>query len=62
MWAVLVTLFVSGHVLAKRLLAFFTDEDHFCRSRKGMRLRLRMTFRAVEPLLATWGADRDLRV
>jgi hypothetical protein len=62
MWAILVAVLVSGHVLAKGLLAFFTDEGHFCRSRKRMRLRLCMTFRAVEPLLAAWGADGDLRV
>ena len=62
MRTVLVALLVNGHVFSEGLLALLTDESHFCRPRKRMRLCLRVTLGAIEPLLAARGADGDLRV
>ena len=62
MRAVLVALLINGHVLAERLLALLTDETHFGRPCKRMRLCLRVTFGAVEPLFAARGTDGDLSV
>ena len=62
MRAVLVALLINGHVLAERLLALLTNESHFGCPRKRMRLCFRVTFGAVEPLLAARGTDGDLGV
>jgi|SRR6267142_1789922 len=62
MRAVFVALLVNGHVFSEGLLALLTHEGHFCRPRKRMRLCLRVTFGAIEPLLAARGTDGDLRI
>ena len=62
MRAVLVALFINGHVFAEGLLALLTDECHVHRPHKRMRLHLGVTFGAVVPLLATRGTDGDLGV
>jgi hypothetical protein len=62
MRTVFVALFVDCHILAESFLALFADESHLRCPRKWMCLRLCMTFRTVEPLLATRGADGDLGI
>ena len=62
MRTVLVALVVLGHVLPESLLALLAHEHHLHRLRQLVRLRFRVTFRAVEPLLAARRADGDLRV
>jgi hypothetical protein len=62
MRAVFVALFVDGHILAESFLTLFADESHLRCPLKCMCLGLCMTFRTVEPLLATWGADGDLGI
>lgn len=62
MWAIFVALFVDCHILAESLLTLFANERHLRRPRKWMCLCLGMTFRTVEPLLATRGADRHLGI
>jgi hypothetical protein len=62
MWAVFVALFVDCHILAESLLTLFANERHLRRPRKWMCLCLGVTFRTVEPLFATGGADRHLGI
>ena len=62
MRAILITLLIHGHIFPECFLAFLANERHFRRFRQGMCLRFGMAFSAVVPLLATWCADRDLRV
>ena len=62
MWTILVTLFISRHVLPERLLALLTQEMHLRRLRKFVCFFFGMTFRTIEPLLAAWSAYGDLRV
>jgi hypothetical protein len=62
MRAVLVTVFIFGHVLSESFFALLADEGHVRRPCQRMRLCLGVTFGAVEPLLATGGTDGDLGV
>lgn len=62
MRAVLVALLINGHVLAECLLALLTNKSHLGCPRKRVRLCFRVTFGAVEPLLAARGTDGDLSV
>jgi len=62
MRAVLVALFINGHVFAERLLTLLTNKSHFGCPRKRMRLCFRVTFGTVEPLVAARGTDGDLGV
>ena len=62
MRAILITLLIHGHIFPECFLAFLANERHFRRFRQRMCLRFGMAFSAVVPLLATWCADRDLRV
>lgn len=62
MWAVLVALFVDCHILAESLLALLADEGHLRCTRKRVCLRFCMAFGAVEPLLATRGANGNLGI
>ena len=62
MGAVLVTLLVFGHVFSECFFALLTDEGHVRRPRQRMRLCLRVTFGAIEPLLATRGTDGNLSI
>lgn len=62
MRAILIALLISRHVLSERLLAFLTQEMHLRCFRKLMRLLFGVALWAIEPLLAAWSADGDLRV
>jgi hypothetical protein len=62
MGAVLVALLIYGHVFSESLFALLADEGHVRCSCERMRLCLGVTFGAIEPLLATRGADRNLSV
>ena len=59
---VLIAFLVLGHVLPECLLALLAQEGHLRRPLKPVVLRLRMTLRTVEPLLAARGANSDLGV
>ena len=60
--AVLVALFVDGHVLPERLLAFLAHECHFHGLSELVCLVLGMAFCAVVPLLTAWRTNRNLCV
>jgi hypothetical protein len=62
MEVVLVALLVYGHLFSESFFALFTDEGHVRCPCQRMRLCLGVTFGAIEPLLATRGADRHLGV
>jgi hypothetical protein len=62
MGAVLVTLLIYGHVFSKSFFALLTDEGHVRCPCERMRLSFGVTFGAIEPLLATGGADRNLSI
>ena len=62
MWAILVALLIHCHILPKRLLALLAHERHLVRLCQSMCLALSVAFSAVEPLLAAWGTDGDLRI
>ena len=55
--AVLIAFLIRGHVLPERLLALLAQKRHLRRLGQLMVFLLRMTFRAVEPLLATRRSD-----
>ena len=60
--AVLIALLVVRHILAERLLALLAHEGHLGRLPETVVLTLRVALSAVEPLLAAWRTDGDLRV
>ena len=62
MRTVLIAFLVLGHVLPECLLALLAQEHHLRRLRESVRLRLRVAFCAVKPLLAARCADGDLGV
>ena len=62
MRTVLVALLVGRHVLPERLAALLAQKRHLHRPLELVVLRLRVAFRAVEPLLAARRADGNLRV
>ena len=62
MWAIFVALLVVAHVLPERFLALFAHEGHLCCSTQFVVLCFGVAFGTVEPLLAAWCTDCDLRV
>ena len=62
MGTIFIALLVVGHVFPKCLLALLAHEGHFISLPKPMILNFGMTFCAIEPLLATRCAYRNLSV
>jgi hypothetical protein len=62
MRAVLVSLLELLRVLAEALAALLASERHLERRLQWVRLRFVVAVGAVEPLVAAWRPDADLRV
>lgn len=59
---ILVTVLKLLHVFSEALLALFARERHLERLLQLMLLRLGVALRAIKPLFAAWGPNRNLSV
>jgi hypothetical protein len=61
-WTILITLFISRHILPKRFLTLLAHEHHLRRLGESMRLAFGMAFGTVIPSLAARSSYGDLSV